>query len=986
MELLESYQDVFCEDAVMRSSASKVKHRIITENVAPVAKRPYRVPHHQKGILREEIDRLLKAEVIRPSSSPWSAPVVLIVKELPNGERKVRMCIDYRGLNAVTKQDFYPLPNLQETLDSFCGANLFTVLDVTSAFHQIDMEEQDKEKTAFTTPDGHYEFNKLPFGLMNSPSTFQRFMNTTLSGLTGEICLVYLDDILVFNSGGVSDHLSKLSRVLDRIRDANIKLKPSKCEFLVSTVKYVGHIISQDGIRPDPSKFEAIRNYPVPKSVRDVRAFLGLAGWYRRFIKDFSIIAAPLTNLTKKEESFSMNKEAMEAFNQLKSALTSESVVAHPDFTKPFILTTDASKIGISAILSQLHDGFEKPIAYASKKLTRPQKNYSATELECLAVVEGIKYFRCYLYGRRFTVVTDHRPLKWLMNLKDSNSRLARWSLMLSTYDFEIVHRPGRKHGNADALSRIEIEEAATNPEVEINTVGVEKFVPVWDRHRILQEQKIDPFCKQIAQQMTDDPGNLPYFHDNEGLLYKITSDGREVLVVPKTFVSKVLRDFHSLPFGGHKGQEKTLNLIKSRFFWNNMKADVVNFCKQCHSCNERKTPPHLKKVPLLKFPEVTEPFERTAMDIVGPFVTSYSGNRYLLTFQDHFTRYVEAIPLPDQKAETVAKAFVSNIICRHSTPKQLLTDQGTNFLSSLFKEICSCLQIEKLQTTAYHPEANGVIERSHRVFKDTMSHYVSTTQQDWDEWIPHVLMAYRFSIHRSTGFSPHFLLYGRDPVLPFDDVLRANKTPRYDADHNYVSEMLGRMANAYKKVRENLAKSIEAQAVYYNRKARDRDFHLGDLVYVSNPAFKRGLTRKLCKHWEGPYRIIDIKGPATYKIRKVNARKEQVVHANRLKLVAEPDLHFDDPEKEPGGAESENSTDTEGEDADDDETPGAVNPRDVTLLLSQALQANVGAPVAGGQASDPPLGLVEEDGVKRSARPRRPPKRFTFFIYGKRK
>lgn len=421
--------------------------------------------------------------------------------------------------------------------------------------------------------------------------------------------------------------------------------------------------------------------------------------------------------------------------------------------------------------------------------------------------------------------------------------------------------------------------------EITVNVVHCDvPFVPMWDRSLIRKEQVADPFCIAITESLADseaDQADISYFVDDEGLLYKSGAGPSDQLVVPLTFVKKVLKDFHDLPFCGHKGQVQTLSMIKTRFYWPTMSRDVIRYCRSCHVCNQRKTSPHLKKYPLQSFPEVLEPFERTAMDIVGPLVTSYSGNKYLLTFQDHFTKYVEAIPLRDQKADTIARAFVTKIFARHGAPTQLLTDQGGNFVAALMKEVCRLLGVEKVQTTAYHPESNGLLERSHHVFKDSLSHYIEVSQQDWDEWVPYVLMAYRFNIHTATGYSPHFLLYGRDPVLPIDDIVRP-QTIKYDVDQNYVSELIARLNKTFVTVRENLAKARERYTHQYNKKTKISSFELGDLVYLYDPSVKKGLSKKLARPWSGPYRVIEIKGPVTYKIRKLNTRK--VVHINRLK------------------------------------------------------------------------------------------------------
>lgn len=471
-DLISEYQGIFTYEGCTLGSTSKISHRIITENVHPIARAPYRVPVSQREVLQSEIGTLLQQNIIEESTSPWSAPVVLVNKIMADGNTKIRLCIDYRMLNAITKKDYLPLPNLQETIEQLNGAALFSTLDLASGYHQVAIAKEDIEKTAFSTPWGHYEWNRMPFGLCNAPSTFQRLMYCVLSGLTNESCYVYLDDIIVFSKNDVNEHIQRLRDVFDRLRKNNLKLKPSKCRFIEKEVSYLVHLLTQEGAKPDRAKTEAICTYPVPRNVKDIRAFLGLVGFYRRFIKNFSKIAKPITKLLQKEEPFLWNQDTTTAFEELRTALFKSPVLAFPDFSQPFIIATDASNFALGAVLSQLIDGKEHPIAYASRTLNKAETNYTTTEKECLGVVWAVKSFRCYVYGRRFTIITDHRPLRWLMNLKDPSSRLGRWALILTEHEFDIVHRPGKQHGN----SVVEMEPIWDREKSKMNNVRTPKY------------------------------------------------------------------------------------------------------------------------------------------------------------------------------------------------------------------------------------------------------------------------------------------------------------------------------------------------------------------------------------------------------------------------------------------------------------------------------------------------------------------------------
>ncbi|XP_074040987.1 tropomodulin isoform X2 [Leptinotarsa decemlineata] len=1040
------------------------------------------------------------------------------------------------------------IKNISDLIQGYSSGNkvLFSVIDVAEAYHQIDMEEKDIPLTGFSTFQGHYEYSKMPFGLVNAPSTFQRFMNMTLSGLTGQSCMVYLDDIIIFNAEGEEDHLAKIAQVFEKLREVNIKLKPKKCNFLLKKVKYLGHMITQEGVLPDPEKIEAIKKFPIPRNVRGVRAFMGLVNWYRRFIPNVAEISAPLVNLTKKDVKFEISLEVLEAIDKLKQSLTAESVLIFPDFEQSFIVSTDASGLGVGAILSQMRDGYEKPVAYASRKFKKAELNYSTTEKELLGVIFGIQTFRCYLYGRKFTVISDHRPLKWLLSMNDPGSRLTRWALTLAEYDFEIIHRRGRLHGNADALSRmyakddhyfdIEFEEYEeyltvhqplktknlilkqgdlfsapescalahcvsqdfamgqgiavqfresfgsvnvlleqkkmvgevaelklpernvyylitkfkyhdkpsyrtvwnalrnlkktcednqdkklampkiacgldglnwekiqamiefifynTDIEVFIYTLPKESgailrieeeiIEPEWDRELLKKAQSQDPFCKAIKEQLgqTEERMDDVYYLSKDGILYRI-EDNADKLIVPKIYVKKVLEDFHDSPLAGHQGQQKTLWNIRKRFYWIGMRTDIINYCTRCDACNRRKTSAHQKKAPLQHFTPTREPWELTSMDIVGPLVTSMNGNRYLLTFQDYFTKYPEAIPIPDRKAETIARIFVEHIIVRHGTPKRLLTDRGANFMSNLFKEVCEVLNIEKIQTSSYAPTSNKQIERMHRVFKDMLSQYICESQRDWDNWIPFVLMAYRGSIHSSTGYSPYFLLHGRDQVLPMDSFIRSQRL-KYDYDENYVSEFMARMHRVYSEVYNNTEKTKEKRIKEFNKKSEERAFELGDLVYLKNMATKIGTSKKLSKPWIGPYRIMTRIGPVTYELRKVGTRQNQIVHVNRLKAFHGKVEEDPEEAETPLRRKKEERVMEEEEEEDKEEETSKWSPAVIPQFWAPGLLRGESNPNTSSDEGSSEEGSEEnlleepEPVLRRSTRIRKPPERYT--------
>ncbi|XP_051153378.1 uncharacterized protein LOC127287824 [Leptopilina boulardi] len=437
---------------------NKVKHKIITIDEIPIHTRPYRFSPAQKEEIDKVIDRMTSEGAIKPSSSPYNSPLLIIPKKIDGtGKKKWRIVIDFRALNEKTVGDFYPLPHITSVIDSLGQAQYFSVFDLASGFHQIELDPDDRQKTAFSTVHGHYEYVRMPMGLKNSPATFQRLMDQVLLGLQGVELFVYLDDIVI-HAENLQEHGTKVKRLLQRLKEANLTLQPEKCEFLCREVAYLGHIISSDGVKPNPKKIEAVEHFPTPKTPRNVKQFLGLAGYYRRFIKDFSAKAKPLSNLLKKNVKFEWGPEQDESFKELRSNLCKSPILQYPDYDKIFTITTDASDFAIGAVLSQDKDGIDLPIAYLSRVLNTPEQNYSTTEKECLAVLYAVNHFRPYIYGKKFILVSDHEPLKWINSIKDPGQRLVRWRLRLRDYEYEFNYKPGKLNHNADALSRNPIE------------------------------------------------------------------------------------------------------------------------------------------------------------------------------------------------------------------------------------------------------------------------------------------------------------------------------------------------------------------------------------------------------------------------------------------------------------------------------------------------------------------------------------------------
>lgn len=875
LELCKEYADTFYLPGDKLSSTQSAEHAIPTPGIdatRAINVRPYRIPEALKDEVERQTKKMLADGIIVPSKSPWNSPIIVIPKKIDaTGEKKWRIVIDFRKLNDVTVGDAFPLPNITEILDQLGKSRYFSTLDLASGFHQIPIRSEDRHKTAFSTPYGHMEHKMLAFGLKGAPATFQRLMNTVLSGLQGLKCLVYLDDIVLYGATLVS-HNEKLKEVFDRLREHNLKLQPDKCEFLRREANYLGHVISEDGVRPDPKKIEAVESFPTPTTTKTLKGFLGLAGYYRRFLPDFSKIAKPLYELLKKDRQYEWLNEQEDAFQQLKNLLITEPVLQYPDFTKPFILTTDASDHALGAVLSQGTVGKDLPLAYASRTLNKAESRYSTIERELLAIVWATKYFRPYLYGRCFTIYTDHKPLTWIFNVKDPSSRLMRWRLKLEEYDYKVVYKKGSLNGNADFLSRINTAKTRCERREKDEVAPGEPKVRTPPDTAVEEKETApgEPNVNTLLDTAVEvDRANVVKSEDKVG----IEPDKIRKL--------EILREFHDSPMGGHQGMNRTYERLKLYFDWNGMKRDVEQYIKQCVSCQRNKITQNKTKMPLLitTTPEVV--FEKCCLDVVGPLPTSQNNMKYLLTFQDELSKYTLAIPIEQQDAPTIAKAFVDNVVLKFGIPQVVLTDQGSNFLSELFKNTCKLLGVKKINSTSYHPETNGALERSHRTLTEYLRHFISEDQTNWDTWIAYAIFVFNTTPHTATGYTPHELMYGRKANIP-GRLQEAPSSPQYTYD-DYVMELRSRLGSSYEVARKNLLKAKEVNKKHSDKRSHEVVFKIDDKVLLHDETVRRGRSKKLSGTWLGPYDVLLVEGVNVTIKRKGN--KSMKVHANRLKL-----------------------------------------------------------------------------------------------------
>ena len=893
-DLILTFHSVFSKHDLDLGCLDTLPQRIELTGPMPPPARPYRVPQSQEAALKQQIDALLEAKVISHSTSPYSSPIILIKKK----DGTLRLVVDYRRLNKVVKTTSFPLPLIADTIDRLGNARYFSTLDLNSGFFQLKLAEEHADRTAFATPYGLYQFNRLPMGICNAPANFQRVLSAVLAGLQHSICLIYLDDVICY-SETFGDHIHRLREIFFRLHLHNLKLKPRKCQFAKHEVKYLGHIVSADGLHPDPENVAKVRDCPVPRTTKDIKSVIGLASYYRKFIQGFAKIAAPLHALMKKNARFRWTEEHQTAFETLKQALTQPPLLAYPDFKKTFILATDASEEAIGAVLSQSHEGHEKPIAYASRALNKAERNYSTTEKELLAIVYALRFFRSYIYGRKFVIITDHKPLQHLMSHKDASSRMMRWATAIQEYDMEVKYKPGSQHRNADALSRL-----PQTTTVAAITRSKQPEELTTDQKALREEQTKHPLFGALMNKLQGKPlpsnlsrdnrnfvrRNWETFRLRKGLLYRLTPTQNLALVLTPDYAYKMWTELHSGVFGAHLGTQKTLSRLESKYWWKNIGQDVHKWNSTCVACDMKKRPIQTTRVPLKPLPIPSTPFERIAMDVVGPLPLTNQGNKYLLVFSEYLTRWPEAVALPSQSAESVANQFVNKIICRHGCPQVLLTDRGANFTSNLMAEVCRLTQSTKALTTAYHPATDGLVERLNGTLLQMLSFYVNERQTDWDEHIDIVLFCYRTAKQASTKASPFCLLYGREPRLPADAILQQPQSAQPDA--NGATPALSfpdRMKRAWATARQCLEKAQATQKAQYDKKANASadSFSVNDRVYVFTPTVKKGQTHKFTKRFHGPQRILSLDDTNAIVVMESTPRaKPQKVHLNRLKLA----------------------------------------------------------------------------------------------------
>lgn len=883
-QLLEKYADCFSSGLHDLGFTDLTEMVIELEDTQPVVYRPYRMSYADRALVRSMVQEMVDYGIVRESTSPYASPILLVQKK--TGDK--RLCVDYRALNRKTKKEHYPLPRIEDQLDQLAGNTVFTSLDLASGYYQIPIAEESRHKTAFVTPDGQFEYNRMPFGLVNAPSVFQRTINKILLEAKIKYAIVYMDDVLI-PARSVTEGLQRLEEVLRLLKKGGLTLKLSKCHFFLDTIDFLGYEVSRKGIRPGWRKTEAVDKFPKPSNQHELRQFLGLSGYFRRFIRNYALLAAPLTDLLKKDAKWAWHEAQDLAFDKIKGMLTERPILALYDHQAETQLHTDASKEGLAGILLQANsNGVFQPVSYFSRKTNAEERKFHSYDLETLAVVASLNRFRVYLVGIPFKILTDCNALRSTLIKRDLIPRIARWWIQLQEYDCTIEYRPGSRMSHVDALSRNPVGDSEIDSPMCLDVLTIENTEEDW----IATVQSADDEVKSIKETLSD-PGaeQIMDVHKNyklkNGRVYRIVGDDIK-WVVPKGVRFQILKMNHDDV--GHCGFDKTLQRIRKNYWFAKMRKFVKKYVSSCLECSHHKAPGGKREGELHPIDKPSVPFHTVHADHLGPFIKSKKGNCYLLVIVDGFTKYTVVKPVRDTKTATtirVLKEYVSYF----GTPKRLITDKGSSFTSGAFKDFITSYGIKHIVNAVATPRANGQVERFNRTILDALS--TSTHGKDeksWDEYVSDIQLGLNTTTHKTTEKTPSELLFGFNIKCRSEGILGAVLDDTVSITSG--KELIDMRDEAREKIIE---KQIKDQEKFNSRRKPAKRYSEGDLVRVERQYPHDGQSQKLVMKFQGPYRVLKALPNDRYVIedtplsRKNNRRYEAIVAVDKM----QPWLHF---------------------------------------------------------------------------------------------
>ena len=895
--------------------------------------KPRWTPIHQRPHIEKEVKGLLKHELAKTTDSKHSSPVVLVKKK---AHGKYRLAVDYRVLNKHTVPLYFPINHIEEVVMRVANSRVHSTVDLRQGFHQVGMTVRSQPITAFSCHLGHFMMTRMPFGLVNAPHTMNRLMSQVFEEVT-DFVAHFFDDVFV-HSDTIEEHIGHLEAALGKLVDANLQASAEKCKFFTSEVSVLGHVAGQGHIKPGLDKMEAIRDFPVPKTRTKVRGFLGLTGFFRKFVRNYAFISKPLTLLTSEVVPFEWKQAQQEAFDLLKKHLLSDPILRSPDFGRAWFLLTDACDIGIGAWIAQRYDGQLHPVAFFSRQLKKNELGLKrdAMELECLAVIEGLKKFRPIIWGQKIIILSDNSALTWLFSKSNYKSaRLTRWALAVQGFNVDILHYPGVLNRVSDALSRNPVVEVNEDMEskatsileacdnLNISLIGVfPKVKPprqqevirrinslrsneqdieetdidqAWTIEELLKEQGKDILLKPVIEfinqpteinRMKVDPNikNLEdYFIDNSGILFVRLNDKKaelreseELVVIPHSLQQIAISIIHNTVIGGHAAAERTLFAVRRRFFWRHMYAAIKKFCDGCKTCQVNKGRAHPKQM-LRKFPVPDKCFETVSTDLIGPLPVTSNGNRYILVITCFLSRYCVVKALPDKSANVVAHGLWE-VFCEHCCPSILYSDSGAEFRNSVLKEMVHNFRVRHVRVAVQHPASNGLTERKNSAILMALKCFMHLN--DWDRCLPTAQLATNAAYCSSIGDSPFFVYRGKDPELPYTRFTKPKFS--YAETLNFEQERQRREHFVMERVKEKLLEAADKTCRQKAKHCKNKTLRVDDRVFCRRIQ-KKGES-KLIPKWQGPYRILSQKNPNVYKLRDLRTGKTTEQHIENIK------------------------------------------------------------------------------------------------------
>lgn len=859
-QLIATYSDVFQDNGQLPPHRTFDHAISLLPDSAPVNSRPYRYSPQQKDEIERQVSEMMAASLVTPSMSPFASPVLLVKKK----DGTWRFCVDYRRLNNISVKSKFPMPVVDELLDELAGTRWFSKLDLKAGYHQIRMVELDEPKTAFKTHHGQFQFRVMPFGLTNAPATFQCLMNSLFASCIRKYVLVFMDDILVY-SKDLHSHIKHLDTVLGILRHNQLFAKLSKCSFAQQQLEYLGHIISVQGVATDPEKTAAMANWPQPTTVTELRGFLGLTGYYRKFVKNYGLIAKPLTNLLKKQ-SFQWSPAANVAFQELKQAMITTPVLTLPDFSKQFCIETDACANGIGAVLSQQGH----PVAFYSKALGPTNQKLSIYEKEFMAIMMAVERWRSYISRGPFIIKTDHKSL---CNLEDQvlTTDLQRKAMTkLVGLQFKFQYKKGADNKAADALSRV-------GHVFALQTVSTAQ--PVW-LQEVLNSYAVDVAAQLLLQKLAVDPQAEPPYSLSNGLIkYK----GKIWIGANAGLQTKLIEAFHSSPIGGHSGMQASYQRVKKLFHWTGIKQAVANFVQQCQTCQQAKHE-HCKYPGLLSPLKVPEgAWEEVSLDFIEGLPKS-NGFTVILVVVDRYTKYSHFIPVKHPyTAATIAELFLNNIVKLHSMPVTITSDRDPVFTSKFWTELFKLWGTKLQMSTAYHPQTDGQTERVNQCLEMYLRCAVQENPKQWSQCLPLAEFWYNTTHHTSLGCTPFKAIYGKYPHL---GEFAATDPAAHTELQGWLKEREAQSAF----LKQHLTRAQHKMKQDADRNRTAREFAVGDTVFLKLQPYTQSTIvnrpyPKLAMKFFGPFVILQRIGQAAYKLQlPANCQVHPVFHVSQLK------------------------------------------------------------------------------------------------------